>query len=139
MAFAKINWKPQPRELRIFGVTLLVALGLVGSLFYFALGKAGFAYFLWSFGGVSFLTAVTGTKIGMPCYLTWMSFVFVMSTIIGYSALVLIYFLVVTPLGILAKLTGRDKLNLRDQKKDVTSYWEPVTARTVASRFERQY
>ncbi len=138
MAFAKINWKPNARELRLFALVFLVATGLVGSLFYFILGKSGFAFILWGFGSISFLTAITGTKIGLPCYLTWMSFVFVMSSAIGYGALILIYFLVVTPLGITAWLSGRDKLKLRKPNAPL-SYWETVTNRTVAENAERQF
>lgn len=143
MAFAKINWKPNPKELRTFGCVIVCAMGLMGSLFYFGggihpfLNRPEFSMFLWGFGLLAFLTAITGTKLGMPTYLLWMGFVFCVSTVIGYSALVFIYLLVVTPLGLLARLVGRDKLSLK--KRSVDSYWEPVTARSTAENFERQY
>ena len=143
MAFTKINWKPSPKELRIFGITLLCALGLVGSLFYWGasihpfFNNPDFSILLWSFGSLAFVTAITGTKLGMPCYLLWMGFVFCVSTVIGYTCLVLIYALVLTPLALLSRLSGRDKLRLK--KTNVDTYWEPVTHKSTQENFERQY
>lgn len=138
MAFAKIKWKPTPHDLRMFGLILPCAFGLVGSLFYFLLGKQEFAIFLWSFGSLTFLTAITGTRLGLPCYYLWMGFVYVMSQIMGYTVLTLIYFLVVTPIGLLGRLMGRDRL-LRRHQAGATSYWLQSPAGTDASRIERQY
>jgi hypothetical protein len=137
MAFAKIKWKPTPRELRLFALVLPCAFGLVGTLFYFVFDKTTFALFLWSFGVVTFLTAITGTRLGLPCYYLWMGFVYGVSQVLGYTVLGLIYFLVVTPLGFLAKAVGRDRL-LRRQVK-TNSYWQDCPPPTHADNFEKQY
>jgi hypothetical protein len=124
-----INWQPSPREMRQWAALLAVALGLVGSLFYFinwgifANGQV-FAKFLWFFGSICFLTGITGTKLGLPAYWIWMSFVYVISSLIGYTALSFVYFMVVTPLALLARLIGRDRLQLRHI--DTTTYWHEL-------------
>lgn len=105
------------------------ALGLVGSLFYFVdwgifSGGQGFARFLWSFGALAFVTGITGTKLGMPTYWAWMGFVYVISSILTYGALTLVYFGVVTPLSFLARLLGRDRLQL--EKRDAETYWHDL-------------
>lgn len=138
MAFAKIKWKPTPRELRLFALVLPCAFGFVGALFYFGFGKTGFATFLWSLGAITFLTAITGTRLGLPCYYLWMGFVFGVSQFLGYSVLALIYYLVVTPLGLLAKLLGRDRLQRRRQP-GAHSYWQDCPPATNAENFEKQY
>lgn len=121
-----INWHPSPREMRQWAGLLAVALGLVGSLFYFLewgifRGGEGLAKFLWAFGAVAFLTGVTGSKAGLPAYWAWMGFVYAVSWAIGHVALASVYFLVVTPLAVVARLIGRDRLQIRSAAR--TSYW----------------
>ncbi len=124
-----INWSPSPRELREWALIVGAALGLAGVLFWFVdwglfAGGRGFAKFLWSFGVFAFLTGVTGTKLGLPAYWLWMAFVTCVSWVITHVSLALVYFLVVTPLGLLARLMGRDKLELRARNKD--TYWHSL-------------
>ena len=121
-----INWHPSPREMRQWALTMALALGLVGSLFYFVdwgifSGGQGFAKFLWTFGAFAFLTGITGTKLGLPAYWGWMGFVYVINSAITYTALTLVFFGVVTPLALLARLLGRDRLQLRTRGQ--ATYW----------------
>jgi len=135
-----INWKPSPKEMRHWAAILAGALGIVGSLFYFVnwgifANGQGFAKFLWAFGALAFVTGITGTKLGLPAYWVWMSFVYVVSSLIGYVALSLVYFLVVTPMALLARLLGRDRLQLR--KKSSQTYWHELPGQ--GHRPERQF
>lgn len=134
--FARINWKPTPRELRLFALVILMALGAVGSLFFWVFGKEPFAFFLWTYGLLAFATGITGTRIGLPLYWLWMGFVLCVSTVIGYASLILTYWCVVTPIGLLCRLFGRDRLMLRRGGR--TSYWQPVS-RATDGRWDRQF
>jgi hypothetical protein len=124
-----INWNPSPTEMRHWAVILAVALGLVGALFYFvnwgvfANGQA-FAKCLWGFGAIALLTGVTGTKFGLPAYWLWMGFVYLISSLIGYTALMFVHLGVITPMALLARSLGRDKLQLRLDRE--TSYWHQI-------------
>ena len=125
----KINWHPSPREMRLWAAVLAVALGFVGSLFYFVewgifSNGRWFALFLWAFGAVAFLTGITGTKLGLPAYWLWMGFVWTVSWIVTHVALAAIFFLVVTPLAVTARLIGRDRLQLRRRAAD--TYWQSL-------------
>ena len=113
-----INWHPAPVELRRWAVTVAAALAVSGSLFQFVdwgMFRAGhgLAPWLWGFGLIALVTAGTGTRLGMPAYWLWMTFVFLVGTTIGTLALAVVFFLVVTPLGLAARLAGRDRLGLR--------------------------
>ena len=115
--------------MRQWALIMALALGLVGSLFYFVdwgifSGGQGFAKFLWSFGALAFATGITGTKLGLPAYWAWMGFVYVVSSVITYAALTLVYFGVVTPLALLARLLRRDRLQLRAGPQQ--SYWHAL-------------
>jgi hypothetical protein len=136
-----INWKPSPREMRQWALLMAPALGLVGGLFYFVdwamfSGGEGFAKLLWSFGAFAFLTGITGTKLGLPAYWAWMGFVFVVSWLVTHVSLALVYFLVVTPLGLVGRLIGRDKLQLRARHRK--TYWYSL-ADLPAGNPERQF
>ena len=125
----QINWHPSPPEMRAWAAVLAVALGLVGALFYFIdwgifSGGQGFARFLWSFGAFAFLTGITGTKLGLPAYWLWMGFVWTVSWVITHVALAAVFFFVVTPLALIARLIGRDRLQLR--RKTEGSYWQTL-------------
>jgi len=137
----KINWLPSPREMRVWATILAMALATMGSLFYFVdwgifSGGQGFARFLWTFGAFAFLTGITGSKLGLPAYWLWMGFVWTVSWVITHVALAATFFLVVTPLALIARLIGRDRLQLRRRK--VKSYWLSLKSATAHSP-ERQF
>lgn len=122
----KINWHPSPRELRQWALVVGPSLAVVGSLFCFLewgifAGGEGFAIFLWLFGAIAFLTGLTGTKLGMLAYWAWMSFVFVVSSVISFVLLTAVFLFVVTPLAVIGRLFGRDRLHLR--ARDCSGYW----------------
>jgi hypothetical protein len=56
-----------------------------------------------------------------------MGFVWVVGTLIGTLALAVVYFLVVTPLGLAARVAGRDRLGLRCPPAGA-SLWQPLSA-----------
>ncbi len=138
MTIVKINWKPSPRDLRQWGLIMLPATIVVGAIMYWLLGHPGFAKFLWVFGAVCFLTGITGTLLAKPFYYAWMGFVFTVATVIGVTTLTLAYYGVVTPIAIIAKLLGRDRLHLAEPPKDA-SLWRPVEKIQTGNRFERQF
>ncbi len=136
-----ISWSPSAREMRQWALIMAPALGLVGALFYFVdwgifSGGQGFAKFLWSFGALAFVTGITGTKLGLPTYRLWMGFVYIISSAITYSALTLVYFGVVTPLALFARLLGRDRLQLRSRGQ--STYWNALDP-ARAHHPERQF
>ena len=112
-------WKPSPRELRQWALLTGPALGVAGALFYFvdwgvfAAGR-GLAKFFWGFGAFAFLTAITGTRLGWPAYWFWTAVVRVISEVITHLVLAAVFFGVVTPLALAARLAGRDRLQLRN-------------------------
>lgn len=126
-----IHWHPTPSELRRWAVLTAVALAAVGSLFYFVdlafFSRArGMAFVLWGFGAFALATAGTGTRLGLPAYWLWMGFVLVVGTAIGTIALGATYYLVVVPTALVARVLGRDRLQLRDPRG--ASMWRPIAS-----------
>ena len=127
-----IDWYPSPGHLRRWGMMVAAGLGVSGSLFQFVdwgVFRAGhiLAPWLWGFGLVALVTAGTGTRLGLPAYWAWMGFVWTVGTLIGITALAVVFFLVVAPLGFAAWLAGRDRLMLR-RPPPQESLWRPLSA-----------
>ena len=137
MSIVNINWRPDPRGLRRFGLTVIVGMALIGLLFQFWFEKSTVAINLYAAGGVLGLPALTGTVIGLPGYWLWMGIAFVAGNIVSRILLGLIYYMLFTPLGFIRRLMGADKLTLRRRRAD--SYWVDIETDDGTSRFERQF
>lgn len=124
-----IDWHPDRRALRKWGFAMAIAMAVAGSLFRFVdwgMFRAGhgLAPFMWGFGLVALLTAGTGSRLGRPVYLAWMGFAWLAGTVIGTVALAVVFYGVVTPMAIAARLVGRDRLDVRGDAR--ATRWHPL-------------
>jgi hypothetical protein len=129
--------KTSPAELRKFGLVVggvLVAIGL-----YFLWRQKGlFPYFLWP-GGVLMVWGVIWARGLKWVYLGWMSLAFVLGFVMAHVILTLFFFSVVTPIGLLARLAGKDFLSLK-LDRHAGSYWIPREQKEKPpSDYERQF
>jgi len=123
------------RELRSFGLLvggILLALGGVAAW----RQSAAVAPWLLGFGGgLSVLGAVHPPSLKWP-HLAWMTLAFILGRIVSTLLLVLLYFGLLTPLGLASRLAGRDFLQRRRDAK-ATSFWQPRDR--TAARYEDQF
>ena len=109
-----------PREVRKFGIMFAAVCLIAGAYAIFR----GSPHWPWFAGGVAFfsLTGLFGNAILRPLYIGWMKFAFVLGWINTRILLGLFYYGVVTPIGVLLRLFGKDLL---DQKIDrsAATYW----------------
>ena len=137
MALVDINWHPTPRELKRFGVSNLVILGVAGALFYWR-GHTDLAWGFWIVGVATGLTGMTGTVVALPGYYLFMAVGLVMGNVVGRVLVGLFYYLLITPMGLVMRLIGRDPLRLR-APADASTYWCDIHAPTEKARYERQF
>ena len=125
------------RELRKFGLLVggvFATFGVVVLLRH----KAHYPYFLWP-GGVLFALGAIFPRALKYVYLAWMSVAFVLGFVISHVILGLFFFLVITPIGLVARLVGKDFLSLHLDRKG-TSYWIPRDKRVkTAAEYEKQF
>ena len=136
MSMVDINWRPRPRELRKFGLTVMIGFGLIGLIFQFAAGNLHGAYASYIAGAALGLPALTGTVIALPGYWLWMGIAFVMGNIMSRLLLGIFFYLIITPMG-LARRIGADKLCLK--KTNIASHWTDLPADGGKGRYERQF
>ena len=71
------------------------------------------------------ILGILNSSILAPLNKTWFKFGILLGTIISPFIMGIIFFFVVTPIGILMKILGKDLLNLKYSKKN--SYWVEKT------------
>jgi hypothetical protein len=72
-------------------------------------------------------------------YIAWMNLGLVLGFVVSNVILTAFYYLIVTPIGLIARVCGQDFLSLK-RPSAATSYWvmKPVTARTP-QEYEQQF
>jgi hypothetical protein len=111
--------RPSPRDLRKFGLLFLVILGLIAGF----LAWKDSALWPW-FGAGAFLAGLGGLAWprGLaPFYKVWMTLAVVLGYIVSRLLLTILFYAVVTPLGLIIRLLGKDLLDLK--MGDRESYW----------------
>ena len=107
---------------RSFGIVFSIFFLLVNTYFYYKDGSFSLTIFLISF--VFLILWLINSKILTPLNFLWFKFGILLSKIISPIIMSFIFFIVVTPLAILAKIFKKDFLNL-DKTKNLKkkSYW----------------
>jgi hypothetical protein len=129
--------KTGPAELRKFGLVVGGVFALIGALLWWK-QKSWFPYFLWP-GGTLMVWGLVWARGLKWVYLIWMGLAFVLGFIMAHIILTLLFLLVITPMGWLARLVGKDFLSLK-LDRTASSYWLPRTQRArSAADYERQF
>ena len=68
-----------------------------------------------------------------PLYRVGMTISFYIGQVAGRILLTVLFLVVVTPLGIVLKVLGKDLLNLK-RKAGISSYWQPVKTKPELKR-----
>lgn len=114
------NIKEGRADLRKFGLTVGTVLFLLGIILYLT-GKALFIY-LGGTGILLILLAVFLPEVLKPVNKVWMSLAVVLGWFMSRVILVILFYIVLTPMAILLKIASKEFLSLKIDKKR-ESYW----------------
>jgi len=103
------------------GLTVGVVLILVSLLLWY-LGKISFMYFS-IIGGLFVILSFIAIPVLRPFHKLWMMLALLMGFVMSRVILTLLYYLVLTPIGLLAKLVGK-KFMFLGFNKSTSTYWE---------------
>lgn len=131
------NIKEDKTTLRKFGLTVGTVLLLVGIVL-FLTGKSSSVVF----GGAGILLILFGLILPnmlKPLNKIWMTLAVMLGWFMSRLILFILFYIVLTPLGIFLRIIGKDFLNLRTDK-NCDSYWEK-REKTVSEKidYERQF
>lgn len=135
--FQHVKWRPDAKELRRFAVAMLIGFGLLGLFSAWRGNGIGTgSLVLWGIGAFLAVAALV-PGLGKIAYLG----VYLPTSIIGYVVshviLALMFFFVITPLGIILRMLGKDPLRQRRQSNETG--WTPVKGVKSEDSYYRQF
>lgn len=133
-----LNLNPNRKELRQFSIALIVATALVGALLWWKTGPNPWSQGLWIGGPVAGLLGLAFPAAMKPLFIALSVIAFPIGMVIGTLALVLVYYGVITPIGLTFRLLGRDPLHRRFDRQ-APSYWIARQSRSGAKRHFQQF
>ena len=141
--FADVNWRPGRDELRAFG--RLLALGFIGiglALWLMVRWKSGRweSWPLWLGGTCSVLGSICWAvpSVARPIYVAWFAVGGVIGFCITSLLLIVVFYLVITPVGLILRLLGKDPLERR-RDPNAKTYWKDAEKPVDAERYFRQF
>ena len=131
------NIKEGRTDLRKFGFTVGTMFLFIAIVLYFT-GKTLFIYF-GSIAVLLILLAAFYPEALKPVNKSWMILAIIMGWFMSRVILIILYYIILTPLALLLKITGKDFLKLK-REKDITSYWEKRNKiKSEQIDYERQF
>ena len=129
--------KTGERDLRKFGLMVGGIFSALGILFLLR-HKTHFPYFLWP-GVVMLAFGAVFPRALKYVYLAWMSVAVVVGFVMAHVVLTLFFFLVITPIGLVAQMFGKDFLRLKLDQQSAT-YWIRRERKAKSSvEYEQQF
>ncbi len=132
-----MHGKPKTKkELRNFGFVMFVPLAIIAGFLWWK-GRSAYPYV----GGAALFFLLTGLifpAILRPIEKVWMKFAELLGAVMTRVILTITYFLIVTPIGIIKRLSGNDSLGLK-RDPDAQSFWIPVDPDGPSSRYDKPF
>jgi hypothetical protein len=125
-----------PRALRRFGFMVGSVILILGCFLLWRQRGAGWP--LISIGTGLVLAAGMAPSLLKWVYAPWMIGALALGWVVTRILLTLVFFLVVTPVGLLQRLFGKRVIEVA-WKADTTSYWRLRTDRPVPADYEKQF
>ena len=139
MSIIEVNRDPTPRQLKQFGFIWMGFVALFGAIAFFKLDNPSLARGLW-------VAAVAVPGIGwvfprfMRLVFVGMSYAaFPIGFVVSHVVLALVYYLVLTPIGLVMRVFGYDPMERRFER-EVETYWiERGPSAVDPKRYFRQF
>ena len=131
------NIKSEKSDLRKFGITIGVILLIIAG-FLFWKEKESFQL-LFTFGVTLFILGIAIPFILKPIYWVWMIFATILGWIMTRVILSSLFYIILTPIGLILRFFGKQFLELRwDKSKE--SYWNFRTNEHLKKEnYEKQF
>ncbi len=126
----------EKHRLRNFGITMAVVLTIIGSVLLWN-DKPAWLYF-YAIAFVFLISGLAFPKLLYPVEFVWMKLAFILGYIMTRIILTIVFYLAVTPIGLLRRLFSKDPLEMKIDK-NAESYWKPVDPKGPKSRPYKPY
>jgi hypothetical protein len=138
MALIEVNWQPSRRDLRVFALGA-VAFCAAAAWFIARRGQAGSAAVaILGAGAVAGGIGLVWPAILRPVYRLWMVAAYPIGWTVSHLVMAVLFFLVITPIGLMIRACGRDPMQRRFDRSART-YWKPRADDRDTRRYFRQF
>ncbi len=139
MSLMEIEWHPTGRQLRVFGVSGLLA-SIVAAVVLLFLWRVAFfwALLVLAAGGAIFLCSLVSPRAARILYIGLTLVAMPIGMVVSLVLLSGFYFLLLTPLAVVFRLIGRDPLHRRFDPT-AGSYWVPHRPSENMERYFHQF
>ena len=139
MALLNVNWQPSRKDLNAFRLVALYLLPVIAIVLYtvkhaslpWCLGVAGAGVLIWASGFASL-------KVTRWIYVGLMVVTWPIGFVIGHVVMAVFFFGILTPVGLIFRMMGRDVLN-RSYDESATTYWKYHTQSQDRKRYFQQF
>lgn len=138
MAVLEINWNPSDRDLRLFAVVQWIVVMTAAGLLSRRLGWSVAVALLMVASSGGLLAGLARPRWLRPLFVAWMMAAFPVGWVMSHVVLAIVFYAVITPIGLALRFAGRDSLQ-RKANPDATTYWMPRGQASESSRYFRQF
>lgn len=135
MPLVRLNWSPDARLLRQFGF-IACAAGLLLAAFVWDGWAAAVAAGVGVFSG---LASLVRPALNRPLFVGLSIVTYPIGLVVSTVVLVLLFYGVITPIGLLLRVFGHDPLLRRFDRRGTGSYWAPARPARPNADYFRQY
>ncbi|QDU38262.1 hypothetical protein Mal4_25890 [Maioricimonas rarisocia] len=138
MALVEINRNPSTKDLRVFAVLQIIFFSVVAWIVYSRTGSTTAAVLIVTISAaVGLFGLVVPSRLRLV-YVGWMMAVFPIGWLISHAVLVITYYLVLTPIGLILRMRGYDPLGQKFDP-DTATYWNDRPPARDAKDYYRQF
>jgi len=131
------NIKSEKSDLRKFGITISIVLIIISGLLFWKNSESYQMFFL--IAGILLLVSIIIPLILKPIYWIWMIFATILGWIMTRVILSLLFYIIITPIGLIFRLFGKHFLDLKWNKSE-NSYWNVRNNKNLQNeRYEKQF
>lgn len=134
----EINRNPSRRDLRIFSLGLIVFSALMAAVLYGRHAEIAAAATIFATGGLLGIVCWFVPSVARRLYVGWMLAFFPVGWVLSHVVLLIVFYAVLTPIGLLLRLCGHDPLHRRFETA-ARSYWKPRRERRRPSDYFRPF
>jgi hypothetical protein len=132
------NQKDQSKQRRGFYTILFFLVTAIGGWKLYR-GQHQTAYTLFGASFLPWLTEVVAKSLSEKLFQRWMKFGELLGTVNTYIIVTILYFGMLTPVGLFLRLTGKARAYERDSKKKRSSWLSISDPRPLAERYTTPY
>ncbi len=134
-----MNKPATKKDIRTFGIGLAVILAVVASISFYRHGQSLKLWWLYATSGVVLPLALFAPNVLKPVYKVFMKVGHVVGAFNTRLLLALIYYVVFTPIGLLARLFGKDLLDVKLEPQADTYWIKREVKEITQEEYERQF